>query len=59
MKILIVNHEFSVTGASLMLLQIADRLAVSGHACAVYSASGEPGPIAWQRWSHAPPLGLV
>jgi len=45
MRILLVNHEFTITGASTILLRLADHLAASGHALAVLAFHKEDGPI--------------
>lgn len=45
MRILLVNHEFTLTGASLTFLRLADHLLAAGHAIVVFGANPEPGPI--------------
>jgi glycosyltransferase involved in cell wall biosynthesis len=45
MRVLLVNHEFSMSGASVILLKIADHLTRSGHACAVFPSRPSTGPI--------------
>ena len=45
MRILLVNHEFTMSGASVNLLKIADHLVRSGHDCAVLPARPSAGPI--------------
>jgi glycosyltransferase involved in cell wall biosynthesis len=45
MRILLVNHEFTISGASLSLLKTADHLVRSGHDCAVFPSRPSTGPI--------------
>ncbi len=45
MRILLVNHEFTMSGASVNLLKIADHLVRSGHECAVLPGRPSSGPI--------------
>ena len=45
MRILLVNHEFTMSGAAVSLLKIADYLARSGHDCAVFPGRPSTGPI--------------
>jgi glycosyltransferase involved in cell wall biosynthesis len=45
MRILLVNHEFTMSGASVNLLKIADHLVRSGHDCAVFPSRPSTGPI--------------
>lgn len=45
MRILLVNHEFSMSGASVILLSTAGHLARSGHECAVFPSRVSTGPI--------------
>jgi len=45
MRILLVNHEFTMSGASVNLLKIADHLVRSGHDCAVFPSRPSVGPI--------------
>jgi len=45
MRILLVNHEFTMSGASVNLLKIADHLVRSGHQCSVLPARSGAGPI--------------
>jgi len=44
-RVLLVNHEFSMSGASVNLLKIADHLVRSGRACAVFPSRPSTGPI--------------
>lgn len=45
MRILLVNHEFTMSGASVNLLRIADHLVRSGHECSVFPSRPSEGPI--------------
>ncbi len=45
MRILLVNHEFTITGASLSLVRLADHLRAVGHDLVVYAANPAPGPM--------------
>ena len=45
MRVLLVNHEFSMSGAAVNLLKIADHLTRSGHECAVLPGRPSTGPI--------------
>lgn len=45
MRVLLVSHEFSMSGASVNLLKIADHLVRSGHDCAVLPSLPTAGPI--------------
>jgi glycosyltransferase involved in cell wall biosynthesis len=45
MRILLVNHEFTMSGAAVNLLKIAGHLLRSGHECAVLPARPGSGPI--------------
>jgi glycosyltransferase involved in cell wall biosynthesis len=45
MRVLLVNHEFTMSGASVNLLKIADHLVRSGHECAVFPSRPSTGPI--------------
>lgn len=45
MRILLVNHEFTMSGAAVNLVKIADHLARSGHECAVFPGRPSTGPI--------------
>jgi glycosyltransferase involved in cell wall biosynthesis len=45
MRFLLVNHEFTMSGAAVNLLKIADHLARSGHECAVFPGRPSSGPI--------------
>lgn len=45
MRILLVNHEFTMSGAAVNLLKIADHLVRSGHECAVFPGRPSTGPI--------------
>jgi glycosyltransferase involved in cell wall biosynthesis len=45
MRILLVNHEFTTSGASVNLLAIADHLVRSGHDCSVVPSRPSTGPI--------------
>jgi glycosyltransferase involved in cell wall biosynthesis len=45
MRILLVNHEFTMSGAALNLLKIADHLVRSGHECSVFPGRPSSGPI--------------
>ncbi|HKX11412.1 MAG TPA: glycosyltransferase family 4 protein [Stellaceae bacterium] len=45
MRVLLVNHEFSMSGAAVNLLKIADHLTRSGHECAVFPGRPSTGPI--------------
>jgi glycosyltransferase involved in cell wall biosynthesis len=45
MRILLVNHEFTITGASTMLLRLAGHLAASGHAVTVFASIVTHGPV--------------
>jgi glycosyltransferase involved in cell wall biosynthesis len=45
MRILLVNHEYTLTGASLVLLRLADHLLRAGHSLTVFGIVPAPGPI--------------
>lgn len=45
MRILLINHEYTLTGASLVLLRLADHFRAAGHSLAVVGLNPEPGPI--------------
>jgi len=45
MRILLINHEFTMSGASVMLLKLAAHLMRSGHACEVVAGRPTPGPV--------------
>jgi glycosyltransferase involved in cell wall biosynthesis len=45
MRILLINHEFSLSGASMMLLKLAEHLVRTGHACEVVAGRPTPGAI--------------
>jgi glycosyltransferase involved in cell wall biosynthesis len=45
MRIALVNHEYTLSGASVMLLKIADHLLRAGHRCALVPMLSTPGPI--------------
>ena len=45
MRILLVNHEFTMSGAAVNLLKIADHFVRSGHECAVFPGRPSTGPI--------------
>ena len=45
MHILLVNHEFSMSGAAVMLLDLADILLEQGHALSVAAINREDGPL--------------
>jgi glycosyltransferase involved in cell wall biosynthesis len=45
MKILLVNYEYTLTGATLLLLRLAEHWRNSGHDIAVTAAVPTPGPI--------------
>ncbi len=45
MRILLVNHEFTITGASLALLHLSEHLEAVGHQLVVFPCNPEPGPI--------------
>jgi glycosyltransferase involved in cell wall biosynthesis len=45
MRILLINHEFSMSGASVMLLKLADHFARSGHDCEVVAGRPTQGPM--------------
>ena len=45
MRILLVNHEFTVTGASTMLLRLAEHLRASGYEVTVFAFVVTPGPV--------------
>ncbi|HEX3862907.1 MAG TPA: glycosyltransferase family 4 protein [Stellaceae bacterium] len=45
MKILLVNYEYTLTGSTLLLLNLAEHLRRSGHDVSVCAAQPAPGPI--------------
>ena len=45
MRIALINHEYTLSGASVMLLKIADHLLRAGHRCALVPMLATPGPI--------------
>src|SRR5215467_10660650 len=45
MRILLVNHVFTMSGAALNFLKIADHLVRSGHECSVFPSRPSSGPI--------------
>lgn len=45
MRILLVNHEFSMSGAAVMLLDLADLLVGRGHRVSVAAMNAEDGPL--------------
>jgi len=45
MKILLLNYEYTLTGATLLLLRLAEHLRQSGHQVTASAAVPEPGPI--------------
>jgi glycosyltransferase involved in cell wall biosynthesis len=45
MRILLVNHEFTITGASTILLRLAEHLRSSGHEIAILPFNPAHGPI--------------
>lgn len=45
MRILLVNHEFTITGASTVLLRLAAHLQARGHSLTVLPANPADGPI--------------
>jgi glycosyltransferase involved in cell wall biosynthesis len=45
MRILMVNHEFTITGASLTFLRLAVHLQGEGHELSIFPANPAPGPI--------------
>ncbi len=45
MRILLVNHEFTISGASTMLLRLADHLRASGHEITVFAYVVDSGPV--------------
>jgi glycosyltransferase involved in cell wall biosynthesis len=45
MRILMINHEFTVSGASRMLLRLALALRANGHEITVFPMDARPGPV--------------
>jgi glycosyltransferase involved in cell wall biosynthesis len=45
MRILLVNHEYTITGASLCLLGLGEHLRQAGHQLGVFSIVTDPGPM--------------
>ena len=45
MRILLANYEFTITGASTMLLRLAEHLRASGHEVTIFAAVVTHGPI--------------
>jgi glycosyltransferase involved in cell wall biosynthesis len=45
MRILLISHEFSMSGASVNLLKVADHLVRAGHDCALLPSLRDTGPI--------------
>ena len=45
MRILLVNHEYSMSGAAVMLLELADLLLAQGHGISVAAMNREDGPM--------------
>jgi len=45
MRIVLVNHEFTITGASLVLFRLALRLRDAGHLVSVLPGVGQSGPM--------------
>lgn len=56
MKILLVNFEYTLTGASLVLLRLAEHLRSAGHEVAVFGVMPNPGPIKAQLLRRRFPL---
>jgi glycosyltransferase involved in cell wall biosynthesis len=45
MRILLINHEFTITGASVVFLRLANHLYLQGHTISVLSVNPADGPI--------------
>ncbi len=45
MRVLLINHEYTLSGASLMMLRLAIHLRDSGHQCSVMGMYSHDGPL--------------
>ena len=45
MRVLLINHEYTISGASLMMLRLAVHLRDSGHQCSVMAMASHDGPL--------------
>jgi len=45
MRVLLINHEYTISGASLMMLRLAIHLRDSGHQCSVMAMHSHDGPL--------------
>lgn len=52
MRVLLINHEYTTSGASLLMLRIASHLRDRGHSCDVMSILSHDGPLRAQYAAH-------
>jgi glycosyltransferase involved in cell wall biosynthesis len=45
LRVLLINHEYTISGASLMMLRLARHLLARGHTCDVMAISGHHGAL--------------